>query len=142
MREETSIPRLKIPRGWLAAGEGFRKALRLLSDGGFKLFAHLSLEAGRRTGRVHATQKELAAALKKSKRVIGTYTTELHHKGICSIRLGENQYSKTAFEICVDYWPYQREACVEKELGGYVAAMRGSFIALGCTIGRFGPGDI
>jgi hypothetical protein len=133
---------LNNPQGRLAAGEGFRKALRLLSDGGFKLFAHLSLEADPRTGRVHATQKELAAALKKSKRVIGTYATELHHKGICSIRQGENQYAKTAFEICADYWPYQREACVEKDWQGYVAAIRGRFIALGCTIDRFGPGDI
>lgn len=142
MKEETSAPRLKNPRGWLAAGEGFRKALRLLPDGSFKLFAHLSLEADRRTGRVQATQKELAAALKKSKRAIVTYATELHHKGVCSIRPGENQYSKTTFEICDDYWPYHRGSCVEKKLGDYVAALRGSFIALGCTIGKFGPGDI
>jgi len=137
-----SAPRLKNFKGWLAAGEGFRKALRSLPDGSFKLFAHLSLEADRRTGRVQATHKELAAALKKSKRAIGIYAADLRHKGVCSIRPGENQYSKTTFEICDDYWPYQRESCVEKELGSYVAAIRGSFIALGCTIGKFGPGDI
>jgi len=135
-------PRLKNSKGWLAAGEGFRRALRLLPDGSFKLFAHLSLEADRRTGRVQATQKELAAALNKSKRAIGIYATDLRQKGVCSIWPAKNQYSKTTFEICDDYWPYQREPWVEKELGGYVAAIRESFIALGCTIGMFGPGDV
>jgi hypothetical protein len=142
MKEETSIPKLKNPKGWLAAGEGFRKALQLLPDGSFKLFAYLSLEADRRTGRVQASQKELAAALKKSKRAIGIYATQLHHKGICSIWPGENQHSKTTFEIRDDYWPYHREPRVEKELGGYVPAIRESFIALGCTIGSFGQGDV
>jgi hypothetical protein len=142
MKEERSMPKLKNPKGWLAAGEGFRKALRLLPDGSFKLFAHLSLEADRRTARVQASQKELAAILKKSRRAIGIYSAELRHKGICSIWPGEDQHSKTTFEICDDYWPYHRQPRVEKELGEYVAAIRESFIALECTTGRFGPGDI
>jgi len=142
MKEERSIPRLKNPKGWLAAGEGFRKALRLLPDGSFKLFAHLSLEADRRTGRMQASPKELAAILKRSRRTIGIYSAELCHKGICSIWRGENQHSKTTFEICDDYWPYHRQPRAEKELGEYVAAIRENFIALECTIGSFGPGDI
>lgn len=138
-----STAKLKNTSGWLAAGERFRRALRLLPDGSFKLFAHLSLEADRRTGRVQATHKQLAAALNKSKRAIGIYATDLRHKGVCSIWPAKNQYSKTTFEICDDYWPYQRKPCVEKEPGSrYVAAIRQSFLALGCTIGKFGPGDI
>ena len=91
---------------------------------------------------MQASLKELAAILKKSRRAIGIYSAELHQKGICSIWPGENRHSKTTFEICDDYWPYHRQPHVEKELAGYVAAIRESFIALECTNGRFGPGDI
>ena len=61
---------LKEPAGWFAAGGSFRKALQLLSDGGFRLFAYLCLEADRHTGQFHATHRELAVALGKSKRAI------------------------------------------------------------------------
>ena len=137
-----SMPRLKNPTGWLAAGEGFRKALHSLPDGSFKLFAYLSLQADRRTGRVQATHTELAAALNKSRRTIGIYATELRRKGVCSICPANNQHSKTIFQIRDDYWPYQGEPGIEKELTSYVAAIRESFIALGCTTGRFGSGDV
>jgi len=138
-----STAKLKNIGGWFAAGDSFRRALRLLPDGSFKLFAHLSLEADRRTGRLHATHTELAAALNKSSRAIGIYATDLRQKGFCSIWRAKNQYSRTTFEICDAYWPYHRESCVEKEPeSAYVAAIRQSFLALGCTMGKFGPGDI
>ena len=56
---------LKEPSGWFAAGASFRGALRTLSDGAFKLFAHLCLEADRRTGCYEAVQAELARAIGK-----------------------------------------------------------------------------
>src|SRR2546427_10344233 len=56
-------PTLKEPTGWFAAGRSFRQALTLLSDGAFKLFAYICLEADRRTGRFETTQRELAQAL-------------------------------------------------------------------------------
>ena len=34
---------LKETTGWFAAGNAFRKALGLLSDGAFRLFAHICL---------------------------------------------------------------------------------------------------
>jgi hypothetical protein len=43
-------PGLKQPSGWFAAGAAFRQALTLLSDGAFKLFAYLCLQAKRQTG--------------------------------------------------------------------------------------------
>jgi hypothetical protein len=64
---------LKQPNGWFPAGDPFRRALTILSDGAFRLFAFLCLEADRRTGRFHTTHKELALALGKSKRAIGAY---------------------------------------------------------------------
>lgn len=137
MRKATFPPKIKEPMGWIAAGDGFRRASRLLSDGAFKLFAHLALEADCRTGCVQATYKTLAADLKKSKRAIGTYSTELNDKGVCKVRPGENQYCKTTFEICDSYWAYERrthpEAC---ELESYITAIQEIFLALGCTTGE------
>jgi hypothetical protein len=41
---------LKQTTGWFPAGDAFRKALAMLSDGAFKLFAYLCLETDKRTG--------------------------------------------------------------------------------------------
>jgi hypothetical protein len=81
--------RIKESVGWFVAGEGFWCALSLLSDRAFKLFAYLSLQVNRRTGRMTATHKELAAALGKSKRVVGTYVAELEAKEVCKVLSGK-----------------------------------------------------
>ena len=59
--------KLKASSGWFAAGDSFKHALTMLSDGAFKLFAYVSLEADRATGRYEVTQTELARALGKSR---------------------------------------------------------------------------
>jgi hypothetical protein len=137
-----SAYRLKNPTGWLAAGDGFRQALQLLSDSGFKLFAHLSLQACRATGCVQTTADDLAKALNKSKEAIEFIIDELCRKGVCSIRPATKQPSRLAFMICDEYWPYERQLHVEIVLGDYVAAIRECFLALECTAGKFGGGDI
>ena len=116
MTNPTSLPSknqrlsLKEATGWFAAGDSFRKALALLSDGAFRLFVYLSLEADRRTGCFRATHKELAAALGKSKRVMGTYVGELEAKGVCRVKRGRNQFAGTTFVMSDSYWPYHRIA--------------------------------
>ena len=136
---------LKISSGWFAAGVSFQRALTVLSDGAFKLFAYVSLVADRRTGRYEATQTDLARVLGKSRRIIGKYIAELERKGICSISSGRNQYARNIFKILDDYWPYNRPSIIEeadgKEEDAYVAAARDSFLATGCTGGSFGAGD-
>jgi len=102
--------RLKESTGWFAAGKAFRRALALLSDGAFRLFTYICLEADRRNGRIQATHKDLASTLGKSKRSIGTYIAELESKGICLLKPGKNQFAATVFEITDSYWPYHREA--------------------------------
>jgi hypothetical protein len=136
--------RLKEPAGWFAAGDGFRSAVGLLSDGAFKLFAYLSLQANRRTGCLAATHKELAAALGKSKRIIGSYAAELEAKEFCKVRPGKNQFTATVFEISDRYWPYHRTPrCPESpEIEAYVAAVRECFEGLGCTSSKFGAAEI
>jgi hypothetical protein len=134
---------LKEPTGWFAAGKTFRKALGLLSDGAFRLFAYMCLEADRKTGRFKATHKELAAALGKSKRAIGTYVAELESKGICLLKPGKNQFAATVFEISEAFWPYQRAGCDPEMLAqeSYVKSIRETFLSLGCVNGNFGAAD-
>jgi hypothetical protein len=134
---------LKDATGWFAAGDAFRKALALLSDGAFRLFAYLCIEADRRSGRLQATHKELSAALGKSKRAIGTYVAELEAGGICHVKTGKNQFTGTIFEICDSYWPYRRagNAVESPEQKTYVESVRECFLALGCGSGKFGAAE-
>jgi hypothetical protein len=135
---------LKEATGWFAAGDSFRKALALLSDGPFRLFAYLCLEADRRSGRFRATQKELAAALGKSKRALGGYVGELETKGFCRVIARKNQFAKTTFEICDEYWPYHRSssAVASPERDEYVESVRDLFLSLGCGSGKFGAAEV
>lgn len=136
--------RIKEPVGWFVAGEGFRCALGLLSDGAFKLFAYLSLQADRRTGRVTATHKELAVALGKSKRVVGTYAAELEAKEVCKVLLGKNQFAATVYEISDRYWPYHRESSFPEstEIQAYVESVGKCYEALGCTTGKLNAAGV
>jgi hypothetical protein len=54
--------RLKRASGWFAAGREWQRALGVLSDGGFKLFVYVSLEAERDTRRLSFQQRALAQA--------------------------------------------------------------------------------
>jgi len=128
--------------GWFAAGEGFRKAMRLLPDGCFKLFAHLSLEANRRTGCMQTTIDDLARELNISKQAITMSIEQLRQKGFCRIQLTDDQRSMMLVSICDDYWPYERESNGKTEAADYVAGVRECFLALECTAGKFGAGDI
>ena len=138
--------RLKEPCGWFAAGASFRKALRILSDGAFKLFAHVCLEANRRTGRLEITQVELAKAIDKSRRIVGKYVKELERKEVCTVRSGRNQHARTCFEIRENYWPYRRTqeaASTDVPLADrYVNAIKNRFLAIGCTVGKFSARDV
>jgi len=135
---------LKQTTGWFPAGDTFGKALAILSDGAFKLFVYLCLEADRRTGRFQATHKELALAMGKSKRAMGSYIAELEAREICSVNPGKNQFAHTTFEILDGYWPYRRsDACPEPpEQKAYVESVRACFLSLGCGSGKFGAADV
>ena len=149
--------RLKEPRGWFAAGTQFHRAMSRLSDGAFKLFVWLCLEADRRSGSTRATQRELARAIGKSRRAVGTYIRELDAKAICKVEAGTNQHDPTCFQISEEYWPYHRVEQQEVESSsdyqtretpepnngsnGYVEQVRRSFIGLGCAKECFDEAD-
>jgi hypothetical protein len=165
--ETTPRVRLKDGETFFAAGDSFDRASLTLSDGAFKLFAHLCVRADRRTGQYESTLKQLAASLKKSRRIIGRYAIEVRAKGVCKIRMGRNQFARTVFEVCEDYWPYVREdnspiSQLDYNRGGdasastgdgavhpnmevgaspYIETVRHTYLALGCTRGVFRSAD-
>jgi hypothetical protein len=104
-------PSLKESTGWFAAGNSFRRALPLLSDGAFKMFSYICLDI-----------------------------RELEYKGVCNVRHGKNQYARTCFEIRDEYWPYTRMTDGTPR-NAYVDSIKNSFIALGCTTGKFTARD-
>jgi hypothetical protein len=137
--------RLKEPCGWFAAGASFRRALIALSDGAFRLFAYLCLEADRRTGSLEAAQGDLAKAIGKSRRIIGKYIEELEAKQVCAVRPARNQYGRTRFEIRDEYWPYLRMHPGgdhrDRVDASYVNAIKNRFLTLGCTVEKFSERD-
>lgn len=123
-----SYPQLKHPNGWFAAGREWQRALRQLSDGAFKLFVWISLQAERATGRLSFRQADLAQALGKSRRSIGSYLEELERKGVCRRFSAPNQYVDGVLQVSEEYWPYQgkQKASAEKgqEEGNYLERIR------------------
>lgn len=100
--------------GWFAAGAEIENALSLLSDGGFRLYFHLCLNANRSTGRVFIQYGELARTLRRSRRSVATHFNELREASICRVlSAAVNQHSWTQVEICDDFWPYTKENSTE-----------------------------
>jgi hypothetical protein len=103
--------RLKIrpDLAWFPAPYQWRTAINQLSDGAFKLFVYVCLNADRSTCRFDFRQTVLARELKKSRRSIALYLQELQANRICLIRLSANQHAAGNIEIQAPYWPYQWE---------------------------------
>jgi len=92
---------LKQPTGWFAAGREVAQALALLSDGAFKLYIHLCLEAERHTGRVIIDLAALTRILRQNAESVEAHLSELRCHKIC-------QRSGDRVEICDRFWPYQK----------------------------------
>jgi hypothetical protein len=102
---------LKRDKGWFAAGVEVDNALKILTDGAFKLFIHLCLAAPRRTGVLETSQSELARTLHKSNGSIRKYLQEMEEKGICRLSgFAPVPYCRGRIEITDGYWPYHRTA--------------------------------
>jgi len=136
-------PRLKFPSGWFAAGREVARALTVLSDGAFKLYIHLCLNADRRTGRLGAEHGRLAKALCKSRRSVVTYLEELQRHGVCSIQTAVNQHLGGQIEICDAFWPYEkaRPSTKTDTVAGYVEQTRRLLSARHCVGSAFTPAD-
>jgi hypothetical protein len=129
--------------GWFAAGRMMAQALQHLSDGAFKLFVHLCLQASRETGSLEIQQSGLARQLGKSRRSIGLYLAELQQKGCCSIENCRNQHSAGKLTITDAYWPYQRSQneCSSNPQQAFVEEVKRLFLGLVPEVSSFTDAD-
>jgi hypothetical protein len=138
--ERTGQLRLKKPADWFAAGEGFLKAMEILSDGAFKLFVFVCLKADRHSATYRTSSEHLARALRKPLDAIESSLAEMMVKKACSM-VSKNPLS---LRIEDEFWPYDISPChasTSQCATDYVATVRQLFLNLGCTSGRFGASD-
>src|SRR5262245_12351850 len=128
-------PKLKSPSGWFAAGREVARALALLSDGAFKLYVHLCLNADRRTGRLYGQPAKLVRAMGQRVRSIVTYLSELRRHGVCSVTAAVNQHLGGQIEICDAFWPYEkRQSSTNPDtLAGYLREVQHLLRARSCV---------
>lgn len=126
---------LKNPRGWFAAGAEVQKAMELLSDGAFRLFIYLCLNARRDTGVLEGSLTQLARNVKRGKHTIRLYLREMETAGICHYRFGHSPSGDGVVEVTENYWPYQRSAQepVSNDSTEFVAAIRKMLQARACV---------
>lgn len=127
---------LKQPSGWFAAGREVAQALELLSDGAFKLYIHLCLEADRHTGRVSIEPTEWARILRKSAASIEADLMDLQRQGICERHTGQ-------VEISDRYWPYQKQVPAAPGFAHteFLRQVRAAFLAPACVRSVFTAAD-
>lgn len=117
---------LKNPRGWFAAGAEVQKAMDLLSDGAFKLFIYLCLNARRDTGILESSLTQLAKNVKKAQHTVRLYLREMQAAGICRFQFGYSPRGNGVVEVAEDFWPYQKAAQepVSNDSTEFVSAIR------------------
>jgi hypothetical protein len=101
--------RLKNARNWFAAGIEVQQAIEALTDGAFKVFMHICLNAERKTGILHTTQGELARNLRKSHGTIRKLLLEMENAGISRNSFSNSPRTRGSVQVSPTYWPYERE---------------------------------
>ena len=102
------MPRDIKQSNWFAAGREVQRAMLSLSDGAFRVYVYICLNASRKTGRISLSYSALAQTLGRSRRSIASHMDELRKLGICHIDPAVNQHHCTEIEICDCYWPYMK----------------------------------
>jgi len=125
---------LKQSTGWFAAGWAFAESMTFLSDGAFRLFVWLCLNADRHTGRIRITVAEIAEALGKDEGEIQAARDELVERGVCGRNLDRG------LEVADHYWPYEKQTC-ESGAQDYVARVRKLLSEPACVRCRFSAAD-
>jgi hypothetical protein len=135
--------KLKHPSGWFAAGREVSRALGLLSDGAFRLFIYLCLNADRRTGQMRITHGDLAKAVGRSRRSIIIYMEELQRQQVGRVQSATNQHDSGHIEICDAFWPYEktRKETATQDRASYVAQIQHLMGSRRCVASSFAPAD-
>jgi hypothetical protein len=135
---------LKHPSGFFAAGCEVQDALGLLSDGAFKIYVYVCLQADRRSAQLRFRMAELARATGHSTRSLTSYLEELRRTEVGAVYRAANQHELGRIEICDRFWPYQKQTAAtleDPEQALYVARVRGLFLEPACVSSVFGAAD-
>lgn len=127
---------LKQPTGWFAAGREVAQALAVLSDGAFKLYMHLCLQADRHTARARIELTGLAQVLRKSRASIEADLGELDRAGVC-------ERCRGGTEIRDPFWPYhkQTKSVASNPQAEFVRQAREAFLKRACVRSTFTAAD-
>jgi hypothetical protein len=125
---------LKNPRGWFAAGIEVQKAMNLLTDGAFRLFVYLCLNARRDTGVLEGSLTQLAKSVKRGPHTVRLHLREMRAAGICRFQFGHSPLGHGSVEVTEEFWPYQRseQNPPTHESTEFVAAIRKMLQARAC----------
>jgi len=136
---------LKHPSGFFAAGREMADALTILTDGAFKTYVYVCLQADRRTAQFRFRMAELAKATGHSTRSLTTYLDELNLTEVAFVHRAANQHELGRIEICERFWPYVKTAAAESpedaEQTLYMARVRGLFLEPACVRSVFSAAD-
>jgi hypothetical protein len=99
---------LKNPSGWFAAGAEVQKAMAKLSDGAFRLFVYLCLNARRDSGVLESNLTQLAKNVKRGQHTVRMYLREMEAAGVCRFSFSYSRLGRGMVEITEAYWPYQK----------------------------------
>jgi hypothetical protein len=137
--------RLKNSRNWFAAGLEVQQAMNILTDGAFKLFMFLCLNARRDSGILRTTQTDLARNLKMAQGTIRKYLRELENTGICIQNHFTNSPARQGIiQIDPRYWPYEvetEEASSDTAADVFVSEVRQALAARACVRSSFSTAD-
>ena len=134
---------LKNPRGWFAAGAEVEKALGVLSDGAFKLFIYICLNARRDTGVLEMSQTSLARNLEKANGTIRRCLREIETAGICHAHYDRSPFGRGFVKIDPAYWPYRTavEDATNDTAAEFVQEIRKLLNARACVRPSFSTAD-
>ena len=129
--------RLKQPTGWFAAGREVAQALSLLSDGAFKLFMWICLNADRGLGAMRVEPIQVARVLGKTEAEIRADLRDLFQAEI------GQPTPDGAIQIADRYWPYERAPTGQQaeKLATYISQLKRAFLERRCVRSAFTAAD-
>ena len=135
--------KLKHPSGWFAAGREVSRALGLLSDGAFRLFIYLCLNADRRTGQMRITHGDLARQSAAAAAPSLSIWRNCSGSRSARVQSATNQHDSGHIEICDAFWPYEktRKETATQDRASYVAQIQCLMGSRRCVASSFAPAD-
>jgi hypothetical protein len=135
---------LKNPRGWFAAGSEVQRAMMILSDGAFKLFVYLCLNARRDSATLEVSQTDLARNLKKTQGTIRSHLREMESSGVCRSQFSRHPFARGVIQIAESFWPYEKPgqpAVAEHGSDAFVSGIRQLLQPRACIRTSFSVAD-